>query len=208
MSRKDRQKIEKREFDPSIDLDPTNLPKPWTIRQYFFALAYLADPQRNATKAAIAAGFSKTTAKNTASRMMTNVSFKHVSQYIAHREQKTVNKYAYNYEKLVEGLVKQAFFNIFDFYTPNPETGVLEIDWRKVPREMGCLIDAIETKNLNLKIVEGGQEIALPVMSNYVQFSPRSKAMDMLNRMMKNYHATVDLNINGALPVIIKDDIE
>ena len=187
MSRKDRKEIAKREFDPSIDLDPTNLPKPWTIRQYFFALAYLADKERNATKAAIAAGFSKTTAKTTASRMMTSDNFKHVIQYIAHREQKAVNKYAYNHEKHIESVMMQANFNIFDFYSVDETTGELKIDWRKVPREMGVLIDAIETKSLSLKIVEGGQEIALPVMSNFVKFSDRTKAKDMINKMNNLY---------------------
>lgn len=139
--------------------------------------------------------------------MMTNVSYHHVSRYIAHREQKTVNKYAYNYEKLVEEIVKQATYNIFDFYKPDPVTGEMKIDWRTVPRELGTLIDKIETKSLNMKIVDDGQEIALPVMSTYVEFAPHSKGRDMLNRMMKNYHATVDLNVNGAIPVIIKDDI-
>jgi hypothetical protein len=175
------------ELDPSIDLDPLKLPKPWTPRQYKFALALLSDPQRNAGAAARAAGFADSSADVHAHRMISEDKYSHVVNYIRHREQVVLSKYGYDHDKHVEGLVKQAGYNIFDFYTVDEKTGDLKIDWRNVPREMGELVDAIETKQLAIKVVQGGEEISLPVLSAFVRFSDRSKAKDMLNKMYGNY---------------------
>lgn len=191
---------------PLIDLDISNLPKPWTLKQAKFALALLADPKRHAGKAAREAGFTERSADAQASRMLNDDKFKHIPEYINAREKKVVNKYAYDHEKHVEQLVKQATFNIMDFYKPDPVTGELKIDWREVPYELGSVIDAISTKQLSIKTVEGGEEISLPVLETGVKFTDRTKAQDMLNRIMSSYRDKVEHT--GVLAVKIVDDVE
>lgn len=162
-----------------------NLPKPWTRKQFMFAMGIIGGLSQ--TEAAKKAGYSEKTANEQASRMLANVNFKHIQDFIEKHQKKVASKYAYDHEKHVEEITRQAHFNILDFYTVDPETGELKIDWRKVPYEMGTLIDAIDTKQLSIKTVEGGEEISLPVISTFVKFSDRAKARDMLNKMMGNY---------------------
>lgn len=190
-----------------IDLDISNLPKPWTLKQAKFALALLADPKRQANKAAVAAGFSEKTADQQSSRMLCDVKFSHIQEYIKLREQKVVSKYAYDHEKHIEQLVKQATFNIMDFYVPDPVTGELKIDWRKVPYELGTVIDAVNTKQLSIKTVEGGEEISLPVLDTYVKFTDRTKAQDMLNRIMSSYKDKVGFDQDSPLKVELIDNV-
>lgn len=168
-----------------IEISLENLPKPWTRKQFMFAMGIIGGEKQNS--AAIKAGFSEKTADAQASRMLSDVKFIHIQDLINSKMQKVVDKYAYDHEKHVEEITRQAHFNILDFYTVDPNTGELKIDWRKVPYEMGTLIDAIDTKQLSIKTVEGGEEISLPVLSTFVKFSDRAKARDMLNKMMGNY---------------------
>lgn len=188
-------------FDPSIDLDIGNLPKPWTEKQAKFVFAYLADPKRHATNAAIKAGFSERSAKMSASRMMTQANFSHIQDYINLREQKVLSKWAYDHARHIESTVRQAQANIFDFFKPNPETGQLEIDWREVPYELGELISSIKIKQLSIKQVEGGEEISLPVLDTEFKLWDKTAARDQLNKIMKNYQSIGDSEDN---PVFVK----
>jgi hypothetical protein len=162
-----------------------NLPKPWTRKQYMFAMGIIGGLSQQ--EAAKQAGYSHKTAHVQSTHMLKKLKFKHVQDFINKHQNKVAKKYAYDHEKHVEEISRQAHFNILDFYQPDPETGELKIDWRKVPYEMGTLIDAIDTKQLSIKTVEGGEEISLPVLSTFVKFSDRAKARDMLNKMMGNY---------------------
>lgn len=185
-----------------VSLD--NLFKPWTRKQFMFAMGIIGGLKGSVS--AEKAGYSKKTANVIASRMLTEVKFKHIQDFINKRQNKTVRKWEYNHEKHIEQLVKQATFNIMDFYEPDPETGELKIDWRKVPYELGTVIDAVNTKQLSIKTVEGGEEISLPVLDTYVKFTDRTKAQDMLNRIMSSYKDKVDHNVNLAVKIV--DDIE
>lgn len=181
-----------------------NLPKPWTRKQFMFAMGIIGG--LNATEAAKKAGCSEKTAYSQGSDYLRKPEYKHIQDFIAHKQNKTVRKWEYNHEKHIEQLVKQATFNIMDFYEPDPETGELKIDWRKVPYELGTVIDAVNTKQLSIKTVEGGEEISLPVLDTYVKFTDRTKAQDMLNRIMSSYRDKVEHT--GVLAVKIVDDVE
>lgn len=162
-----------------------NLPKPWTRKQFMFAMGIIGGLSQK--EAAIKAGYSEKTAHVHATKMLKEPNFKHIPEFINLKQNKVASKYAYDHERHVEEISRQAHFNILDFYTVDENTGELKIDWRKVPYEMGTLIDAIDTKQLSIKTVEGGEEISLPVLSTFVKFSDRAKARDMLNKMMGNY---------------------
>lgn len=188
--------------DKEVSLD--NLFKPWTRKQFMFAMGIIGG--KNGKDAAIEAGYAPKAASEQASRMLADARFKHIQQFINEKQNKVVRKWEYNHEKHIEQLVKQATFNIMDFYEPDPETGGLKIDWRKVPYELGTVIDAVNTKQLSIKTVEGGEEISLPVLDTYVKFTDRTKAQDMLNRIMSSYKDKVDHNVNLAVKIV--DDID
>lgn len=181
--------------DKEISLE--NLPKPWTRKQFMFAMGVVGGLSQK--EAAIKAGFSEKTAHVHATKMLKEPNFSHIPEFINSKQNKTVRKWEYNHEKHIEQLVKQATFNIMDFYEPDPETGELKIDWRKVPYELGTVIDAVNTKQLSIKTVEGGEEISLPVLDTYVKFTDRTKAQDMLNKIMASYKESVDLNVKGEI---------
>lgn len=176
-----------RQFDPSIDLDIGNLPKPWTEKQAKFVFALLSDPKRRAGEAARTAGFSEKTADAQASRMLNDVKFSHIQDYINFREQKILDKWAYDHEQHVQSTVRQSRFNIFDFAKPDPSTGQLVIDFREVPYEFGELISSVKSKQMAIKTVEGGEEISLPTIETEVKFWNKDTARDQLNKMMGNY---------------------
>lgn len=181
-----------------------NLPKPWTRKQFMFAMGIIGGLSQ--VEAAIKAGYSEKTAGVQACDFLRKPNFKHIPEFINSKMNKSVRKWEYNHEKHIEQLVKQATFNIMDFYEPDPETGELKIDWRKVPYELGTVIDAVNTKQLSIKTVEGGEEISLPVLDTYVKFTDRTKAQDMLNRIMSSYKDKVDHNVNLAVKIV--DDVE
>lgn len=128
-----------------------------------------------------------------ASRMLTDVKFKHIQDFINLKLNKVVEKYQFDHEQHIKSIVQQASYNIFDFYVPDEKTGELKIDWRKVPYEMGTLIDSIDTKSLSIKTVEGGEEISLPVLETKVKFSDRTKAREMLSKINGMYSEKINL---------------
>lgn len=182
-----------------------NLPKPWTRKQFMFAMGIIGGLTQQ--DAAIKAGYSENSAHVQATHMLKELKFKHIQDFINSRLNKTVRKWEYNREKHIEQLVKQATFNIMDFYVPDPETGELKIDWRKVPYELGTVIDAVNTKQLSIKTVEGGEEISLPVLDTYVKFTDRTKAQDMLNRIMSSYKDKVGFDQDSPLKVELIDNV-
>ena len=72
-------------YNPEKPISISNLPKPWTVKQFLFAEAYLGKANRNASEASRLAGYEKETAYSSGSRMLRNVEFIHIQDYI--REQ-------------------------------------------------------------------------------------------------------------------------
>lgn len=194
-----------RQFDPSIDLDIRNLPKPWTEKQYHFALAYLANGF-NATQAAISAGYSEKSAKQHSHNIMTKHDFKHVQDYIAHRQTKVLNKWAFDHDRHIEQLSKMAYFDMKDFAKIDPNTGNFSIDWQKFfDMGYGACVDDIETSTLSIKTVEGGEEILMPVLNSKVKMSKRKDALEMLNKINKLYQSVGDSEDNPMFVKFIND---
>lgn len=92
-------------------------------RQQAFISQYLADKTRNATKAAIAAGYSEKSASATAARLMRNPKIKAVidEELSVIRDASGVTA-----QKVMDELARMAFFRPEDFVCVNEETGVLE----------------------------------------------------------------------------------
>lgn len=166
-----------------VSLD--NLFKPWTRKQLMFAMGIIGGLQ--GAEAARKAGFSEKTAASQAHRMLTNVDFIHIQDFIKSKQEAVVKKYAYDHERHIESTVRQAQANILDFFKVDPNTGNLTIDWRDVPYEMGELISSVKIKQLSIKQVEGGEEISLPVLETDFKLWDKTAARDQLNKIMNNY---------------------
>lgn len=78
-----------------------------------FVAHYLADPERNATKAAIAAGYAEKSAHVTASRLLKNPK---VQELLQAKTEKIAAKLDLSVEKVLEGLARLAFFDARKFW--------------------------------------------------------------------------------------------
>src|SRR5208283_2031521 len=87
-----------------------------TARQTLFIAEYLVD--LNGTRAAIAAGYSKKTAKAQASRLLTNVN---VAAEIAARMEKRCAKLEVTADTVVQELAKLGFANMADYIKIQPD---------------------------------------------------------------------------------------
>jgi phage terminase small subunit len=182
-----------------------NLPKPWTRRQYMFAMGIIGG--KNATEAAQEAGYSKKTAYSQGPRMLKDVEFKHIQDFINSRQKKVVDKYTYDHERHIKSTVRQAQANILDFFKVDDATGNLKIDWRDVPHELGELISSVKIKQLSIKQVEGGEEISLPVLDTEFKLWDKNAARDQLNRIMSSYKDKVGFDQDSPLKVELIDNV-
>lgn len=83
-----------------------------------FVVHYMAT--NNVTQAAISAGYSKSTAKQQGSRLLTNVD---IQAEIAKRTKKIMDPLEVTFERIVKEAARLAFVDPADFYT---ETGALK----------------------------------------------------------------------------------
>lgn len=131
---------------PKKKLDIDNLPKPWTLRQFLFAKAYLADPARNAKKAAISAGYEKDSAHNHAHRMIKHDEFAHIQDYIKKELGGVINKYDVSKESLVQRLAVLAYGTLSGAVEVKDGKMVL-LDLEKIPEASRNAIKSITQKS-------------------------------------------------------------
>ena len=155
-------------------------------------------------EAAIKAGYSEKTAHVIASRMLSEVKFKHIQQFINLKMGEVVKKYEFDLDEHIRDQIKVAKTNLLDFV--DPDTGAFYTDLRKVPYELGYLMSSAKTKSLAIKTVEGGEEISLPVLDVEFKLWDKMKAQDNLNRIHSLYKDKVEHT--GVLAVKIVDDVE
>jgi len=119
-----------------------------TARQARFVDEYLVD--LNATRAAIAAGYSKRTAAQAGHEVLTNPK---VAAEIARRQQERSKRLDINADRVIGELAKIAFGNVGDFYREG-EDGRLEVDMRALlDPEKAAALSQIEISDTK----EGGQ---------------------------------------------------
>lgn len=111
--------------------------KELTKKQELFVAEYLTD--LNATRAAIAAGYSPKTAESQACQLLKNPK---VSQHIERKQGKRLEKLEINAEKVLRELALMGFANMLDYVTPDEE-GTFDVDLSKVTREQAAAIQEI-----------------------------------------------------------------
>jgi phage terminase small subunit len=115
------------------------LPRPrFTPMQRLFIEAYLI--HKNATKAAIAAGFSERSANNQGTRLMANDA---IRAEIEARLASTFDRYAITSDRIIRELAKIAFANIGDFIAVQ-DGGSAIVDFGTATREQMASLKSIE----------------------------------------------------------------
>jgi phage terminase small subunit len=152
-------------------------------RQKLFCEEYVID--RNATRAAIAAGYAKKTARGTGSRMLTNANIK---KYISELAKKVSDKLEITSERVLDEIASMAFYDIADLVEisdGNEITGLTSPqDIRKLPRNIR-------------RAITGWKYDAL---GNFIiKLADRSKALDQLARHLSLYNDKIELGGLDAL---------
>ncbi len=179
-------------MDIKDGLNINKLPKPWTKKQYQFALHYLAD--QNAAEAARKAGYSEKSAKQIGEQNLTKV---HISAFISERMKKIVDALEVTPERIMREVAALAFSNIMDFITIGKD-GVAFVDLSRMTREQAAAISSLETIEMPpFKTVENGNEVVREVLKNKIKFWDKGSALDAL-RERHNLLKPLEVNVTHA----------
>lgn len=146
-----------------------------TAKQAKFVAEYLKNGM-NATRAAIAAGYSKDRAEVTGSELVRN---RKVSEAIAVKAEKHVAKLDYGVDKTLEFVARMAFFDPKDLFEDDGSLRRIQ----EMPESARSVIAGLEVSD----IWDSGEGEQKSIIGNLkkVKLSDRRGALDMLMR----YHA-------------------
>jgi phage terminase small subunit len=169
-------------------------PKPaseLTAKQALFVKEYLVD--LNATRAAIAAGYSKRTAEAAGSRLLRNVKVRaEIDKQTADRKQRL----SISADAVLQELARIAFANMMDYMTI--QDGDAYVDLSKVTREQAAAIQEI-TSETYIDGYEGKGEEKKPIVVRRTKFKLGDKraSLELLGKHLKLFTdrtETLDLN--------------
>ena len=167
----------------------------FTPMQRLFIEAYLI--HKNATKAAIAAGFSERSANNQGTRLMANDA---IRAEIEARLASTLDRYAVTSERIIRELALIAFGNVGDFVVVQAN-GSLVVDFVTATREQMASMKSIEIDN---GATPGARRIKISMSDK------RQALMDLakLRRMLPADRLEHSGSIEHVVPEEHKIDIE
>jgi phage terminase small subunit len=171
----------------------------FTPRQHLFIEAFLI--HMNATKAAIAAGFSERSANNQGARLMANDA---IRAEIEARLASTLDRYAVTSERIIRELAKIAFGNVGDFVVVQDD-GSLVVDFGTATREQMASLKSVE---IDERTIDGA---APGVRRVKISMSDKRQAlMDLakLRRMLPADRLEHSGSIEHVVPEEHKIDIE
>ena len=135
------------------------LPKPWTLKQYKFVMAYLANGG-NAKDAAIKAGYSQKTATEIGAETLTRP---HVAAAIAEKTQKVMETVQVSPTDTLIHQMAMAHSDIMDFLTLDKH-GRPHVDLKKAGHRTKAIKSIEITELPPMTIVENGQELQREVL--------------------------------------------
>lgn len=138
-------------------------------KEYLFANYYLGEANLNATEAAKLAGYSKNTARQQGSRMLTNVNIK---KYIQSKTTDILAEMGVSQEKILRELVSLAFTDVSDFLNDDYSLKPLN----EIPKE--------KTRAVNLRVSESNR-LEGRTKSISTNMSVRIKALKILWNLVK-----------------------
>lgn len=166
---------------PPIDMgmDPANLPKPWTFKQYQFVLEYLTDPKRNGTQAAIRAGYSVKTAAVIAHE---NLNRPHIQAFVAERLRKLADHLGLTAAWVLDEIHAIAAFNMLDYISVFSD-GHAVTDLSAMTRRQAAALRSIEvTEMQSVMVIEAGIEIPREVTKVKITGQDKLKGLELLGK--------------------------
>lgn len=170
-------------------------------KQQIFAREYLVD--RNATRAAIAAGYKPKTATQAGSRLLRNVK---VQAFISSCAEKIFNNLDVSAEKVLRGLAELAFYDPRKMFRADGTLkSILEMD---DPSAMAlCAIDVHTTQETEEKTDKDGESsepaVTSKTITSKVRMANRGENLERLGRYFKLFGSN-DANPPATVRVLIE----
>lgn len=153
------------------------------IREDRFCREYIID--LNGTRAAIAAGYSKKTAKATASRMLTK---SNLLEKISKLQKAVADKLDLTAHRVLGELCKLGFSNFLDYVRITAD-GSFAVDLSKLTREQAAAIWSIKTTER----VEGKGEDVTVVTKTEFKLADKIRALELLGKHLKLFTEVIEV---------------
>ncbi len=159
-------------------------------RHEIFAREYVKD--LNGTRAAIAAGYARKTAKSAASRLLTNVN---VQAILTKLTKKQADKLDLSAEKVLSELSRMGFSNFLD-YVNITEEGDAFVDLSGLTQEQAAAIQEVTVN----EYMEGKGKDARKVKRTRLKLVDKIRSLDLLGRHLKLFTEKVEVSGLEGLP--------
>jgi phage terminase small subunit len=152
-------------------------------REEVFAREYLVD--LNGKRAAIAAGYSESTAEAQASRLLRKSK---VKALIAKLTEKKFEKLDLSAERILQELARLGFSNMLDYLAP--QDGTLVLDFSKLTREQAAAIQEIRED----KTGGTGDGERKQILRTTFKLADKTRALQLLGQYRKLFTEKVELD--------------
>ena len=159
-------------------------------RHEIFAREYVKD--LNGTRAAIAAGYAKTTARATASRLLTK---SNIQGLVASLTKKHADKLDLSAEKVLSELSSVGFSNMLD-YIKTTEEGDAYVDLSNLTREQAAAIQQITVD----EFVDGRGKNVREVKRTRLKLADKNRSLELLGKHLKLFTERVEVSALEGLP--------
>ena len=168
--------------------------KKLNTKQKLFALEYIKEP--NATKAAIAAGYSKKTAYAIGHKLL---KIAEIQRLIESKVTKKIEKAELSAEKVLKEIANIAFFNIQDLYN---EDGTFK-KIHELPEHVARAIASIEATELLSNDEEGDKKKA--ILLKKIKIYDKKKNLENLGRYFALFTDQMKMDATEDLKKILKE---
>lgn len=165
-----------------------------TPKQERFVAEYLID--LNATQAAIRAGYSKKTAQEQGSRLLSNVM---VAGELKRRQSKLADKYEVTADRVIRELALIGFANMLDYIRVDND-GLARVDLSGVDRDQAAAIHEIKVES-----VMGSGDDAKAVEKVTFKLADKRAALVDLGRHLNLFESTGDDALKQGLAALIEE---
>jgi phage terminase small subunit len=176
--------------DANLNKKSTDLNK----KQAIFVKEYLVD--FNATRSAVAAGYSKKTAEAAASRLLRNVK---VRAAVEQETSQRCEKLGVDADQILTELQKLAYSNMLDYITI--QEGDAYVDFSRLTREHGAAMHEITSETYREETGEykDGKPVKRTVKRTKFKLHDKRGALELLGRHKKLFTDKLDVKLNGVV---------
>ncbi len=162
-------------------------------RHEIFAREYVKD--LNGTRAAIAAGYSRKTARVTASQLLTKPN---IQKLLAELTKKKADKLDLSAEKVFSELSRMGFSNLLDYVKVTKE-GDAFVDLSGLTQEQAAAIQEVTVN----EYMEGTGKDARKVKRTRLKLVDKIRSLDLLGRHLKLFTDRIEVSGLEGLPEMI-----